>query len=622
MTATVESLAAAGALSLLDVHLASTLGRLGGETRAEVLLAVALASQHVASGNVCVDLRAPITPEPGGASAPAALPPSATWIDAVRSSPLVSDGSGPERPLVLDGDGRLYLRRHWEHERALGDRLHARAGACADALDSRCFREGLDRLLPRAPGIAGPDWQRVAAYVGLRRRLCVITGGPGTGKTTTVVRIVALRIEQSLAAGALPPRIMLAAPTGKAAARLTEAIRRVRSALPCAPAVLAALPDEARTIHRVLGASPAGRRRFRHDAANPLRTDLLIVDEASMVDLALMARVVAALPDTASLILLGDKDQLASVEAGAVLADLCQGDGRGTRSPAFTAEVVAATGEPLPAAGPAATPGIRDCIVELTHSHRYAAHGDIGALALAIRAGDAERVLALLDAPEHPSVSRVTPGTSAMLARLRDVVLDGYGPYLRAAGGLKRLAALDRFRILSALRQGPEGVAALNLETERLLAVVHPLALRETFYAGRPVMVTRNDYQLGVFNGDVGTIADTAPGDPTRLAIFAAPDGGGRILSPARLPPCETAFALTVHKSQGSEFDSVLLVLPRRPAAAVSRELLYTGVSRARAAVTIVAGAEVVRQAVRTPVRRLSGLGRRLWGDDGPGRAG
>jgi exodeoxyribonuclease V alpha subunit len=609
---TLDRLAADGFLSPLDVHLARTLGRLGGEARPDVLLAIALANQHVAAGNVCMELRTPLLADPTETPLEdLELPPAAAWLEAVRASPLASDGSGAPAPLVVDREGRLYLRRLWEYEERLGALLRERADALDDDFDAARFRPALDRILPRTT-TTEPDRQRVAAFVALRRRLCVITGGPGSGKTTAVARIAALRVEQALAAGRRAPRITLAAPTGKAAARLTEAIRLARERLDCSPEVRAAIPEEAQTIHRVLGARPSGRPRYARNERSPLRTDLLIVDEASMIDLALMTHLLNALPRVAGLILLGDKDQLASVEAGAVLADICQGDGRGERSAVFAAEIEAATGERT-AAAPEAPAGIRDCIVELTRSHRYGTDSDVAALAEGVRRGDGDHVLALLDDPGRPAVTRVEPSERA---RFRADVLAGYGPYLEAEAARDRLAALERFRVLCAHRGGDEGVERVNPEVERTLADGNLLDPRGAFYERRPILVTQNDHRLGLFNGDVGTIVPGPQDDRSRLAFFIAPDGSERLLSPARLPPCETAFALTVHKSQGSEFDAVAVVLPKRPSPIVSRELLYTAVSRARTRVTVYATDEVLRRALATPVRRLSGLGRRLWQDD------
>jgi exodeoxyribonuclease V alpha subunit len=607
VTPDLETLHAAGILSALDVRLARTLGRIGNEPRAEVLLAIALLSRHVTAGNVCLDLADTV------ALAAAGVTPTAGWRALLADSPLVAPDAATAAPLVLE-DTRLYLHRYWHHECTLAERLRVRAAAVVTPLDLPRFRAGLDRLLPHVGTDPEPNWQRVAAFVALSRRLCVIAGGPGTGKTTTVVSIAALAVEHALARAARPPRIALAAPTGKAAARLTETVRAAKGHLDCAPAVRAAVPDEASTIHRLLGASSRRPGRFLRDARSPLHTDLLIVDEASMVDLALMTRLVAALPPAAGLILLGDRDQLASVEAGAVLGDLCGAGGAGY-SAAAAAAVTAATGESVPERAGAGA--IADSIVTLTRSRRYGTESDIGLLAAAIRRGADDDVLALLASDAHPLVARVDPPRpDTRSPALRDAIVAGYAPALQADDPAARLARLGAFRILCAHRHGPDGVVAMNDEAERVLGAAGLLVVDGPFYVGRPIMVTRNDYRLGVFNGDVGTVVAGEADEPERLAFFQSASGTGRWLSPGRLPPCETAFASSIHKSQGSEIERVLVMLPARSSPVLSRELLYTAVSRARQQVTICAGPDVLRETIRTPVRRASGLRVRLWGPE------
>jgi exodeoxyribonuclease V alpha subunit len=435
----------------------------------------------------------------------------------------------------------------------------------------------------RARAATGPDLQRAAARTAASRRLCVISGGPGTGKTSTVVKILALLAEPRVRVAGPPLRALLLAPTGKAAMRLTEAIRRAKDAIPCSDAVRAAIPEEASTIHRALGSIDGSSTRFRHDRAHPLRADVVLVDEASMVDLALMARLVEAVPDDARLVLLGDKDQLASVEAGAVLGELCDA-----------------------AQHRACDPGLAASTVALTTSYRYGAKSGIEALAQAINRGDAARALAILDDPDLPDVARVAPGEVALSALLRAAAVAGFRHYLDERDPAARLRALERFRILCAHRHGPYGVVNANAELEA--ALIDEGWLRRDValaYLGRPVIVTRNDYQLQLFNGDVGTIVEQ---DGKRLAFFVAPDGTPRLLSPARLPPHETVFAMTVHKSQGSEFDDVAVLLGDRPSPLLSRELLYTAVTRARRRVTLHTTAEVVAAAIARPTERASGL--------------
>lgn len=624
MSAALDALHAAGVLSAVDLALARRLGRLAGETRASVLLATALVSRAVRHGHVCLDLgrvveEGPPPDEAGTPVAGVALPARADWAAALRDSPLATSGAGSAgpAPLVLDAADRLYLRRYWLYEQTLAEAIAARAAAAVDGLDDARLAEGLTRLFGAPGRLEGPDRQRLAACVAVTRRFCVVSGGPGTGKTHTVVRILALAIEQALAAGHAPPRIALMAPTGKAAARLQESVRQGAEPdrLPCDAAVRAAIPETASTIHRALGATRRGPLPFRRHRGHPLRADLVVVDEASMVDLALMARLFDALPSDARIVLLGDQDQLASVEAGAVLGDICNRGAPRAVSAAFAARVGALTGEPLTVAArtPAAT-GIWDDIVPLERSYRFA-HG-ISALAQAVNAGDRGAVWTALS--EREDLNWLEPGADGGLgAGGERLVLTGLEAFRHAATPRERLRALDRFRVLCAHRRGPGGVEALNGQIERLLAAHDVIRPDGEWYVGRPILVTRNDYQLRLFNGDVGIIAAAPEDSSRRQAVFIAPDGSERCLSPSRLPPHETVFAMSVHKSQGSEFDAVAVVLPPEPSPVVSRELLYTAVTRARHVATVIGPRVVVDHAVTHAIARASGLRDRLWGTGG-----
>lgn len=600
MTPTLEQLREADLIAPVDVHAATTWCRIGREERPEVLAAAALASRAIAAGHVCLDLRRvhALVPDTGPAGVPARgldWPELGPWREALASSPLVhreaearSASGEAMRPLVLDGEDRLYLRRYWDHQERLAAAIRARLGdAAAPEVDAEKLLDGLDRLFARTREDAGgPDLQRVAAEGAARSRFFVISGGPGTGKTSTVVRILALLVEQALARGEPSPRIALLAPTGKAAAHLEASVARSADALDCAPEVRAAIARDARTVHRALGAR--GRpTRYRHDASDPLPFDTVVVDEASMVDLALMSHLVDALRPSARLLLLGDRDQLASVEAGAVLGD------------------IAGAGETEPAAAPRP-------VVHLERSHRFDASSDVGALVRAVHEGDADAVLALLEDPERAGASRIEPGDGEALAR---VVREGYAAYAEARTPAGRLAALDGFRVLCAHRRGPLGVAEHNAFVESLLAaegVIEPGPGRP-WYAGRPLGVTRNDPSAGLYNGDVGLVG-YAPGGAGLRVLFLGPDGAERWLSPLRLGAAETVFAMSVHKSQGSEFDAVLVVLPEEPSPIVTRELLYTAVSRARRTVWIRASREAIRAALEARVERASGLRDAIWG--------
>jgi exodeoxyribonuclease V alpha subunit len=615
-----EVLGAAGILSALDLYFARAMQRISGDARPEVFLAAALASRGVANGHVCLDLRRQVeTPlnneETGEPIADAAWPSLVAWLASLRDSPLIgSEQDAEPRPLLLDAHGRLYLRRYWEHECTLAATIAERARDVAPDVDEDVLRAGLRRLFP-APGVE-PDWQRVAALTAVRRRFCVISGGPGTGKTYTVIKILALLAEQFFACHERPPRVFLVAPTGKAAARLRESILQAKRGLDCEENIRQAIPEEASTIHRCLGSVRDSDTRFRHGRERPLLADVVLVDEASMVDVALMARLVDALPANSRLVLLGDENQLASVEAGAVLGDICSASAPRMYSSAFADDVKRLAGDELPRAPdmPADT-GIWDCIVRLTRSYRYGEHSAIGALARAINDGDGTAALAALRA--GPEASLAPPVIGEQLGEpLHSSVVQHYGEYLAECGAAARLRALDCFRVLCAHRRGPGGVEPLNEQIVDALAAAGRLRRDGPYYPGRAVIVTRNDYSLRLFNGDVGVIVESADEDgrPLRRVAFAAEEGAVRELSPSRLPPHETVFAMTVHKSQGSEFDEVAVVLPPELSPVLTRELLYTAVTRARSAVRVYAAPEIIAAAVARRVQRASGLRDRLWG--------
>ncbi|MBL4687236.1 MAG: exodeoxyribonuclease V subunit alpha, partial [Nannocystaceae bacterium] len=517
-----------------------------------------------------------------------------------------------------------YLSRYFHYQRALAERLRERVALRPAAVDLARLREGVDRLLPTSgSGFVAHAQQRLAAVVAVLRGLTVISGGPGTGKTTTVLRILALLQEQALGAGRAPLRIRLLAPTGKAAARLVESIESGRAALPCSDAVRDSIPGQASTIHRALGFRPGSPTQFRHDADDPLPADVVLVDEASMVDLALMAKLFEALPPNARVILLGDKNQLASVEAGAILGDICNAGRTHGYSQTFAAEIAERLGAQYAptATGPDKT-GIWDCIVELTHSFRFEAEGGIGGLARAIGRGDASAVLEALGEPVSPDIAYSEENSGVALLALGDGddpirglrpgVLQGLAAMLRHREPAKRLEAFSDFRVLAAHRKGRFGIEQLTLGIEATLEEAGLIQRTSPFYDGRPIMVTKNDYQLDLFNGDVGIISRDANG---RIrTVFARPDGGQRIVSPHRLPPHETVFAMTVHKSQGSEFDRVAVILPPAVSPILTRELIYTAVTRARSRVVIHGSAAVIAEATSRRIDRASGLREALWG--------
>ncbi|MFH2008251.1 MAG: exodeoxyribonuclease V subunit alpha [bacterium] len=607
----------AALLSALDYHFARALERMAPAEEA-VLVAAAQASRLADTGHVCLPLdelagRAVLDEENEPVEG-LRWPARKTWIEALEGSALVSCGD-VSTPLVLDPQGRLYLRRFWVHEQRLAQQLNARITGGDVALDPGVLREGLRRLFgkPLRQGVDSPaDGQRLAALLALQHRFCVITGGPGTGKTFTVVGLLTLLLEQAQQSGRAIDCTLLA-PTGKAAARLSAAIKEAKLGLDCSDRIREALPDEASTIHRCLRPRFGGRTRFRHHAGNPLPTDVVIVDEASMVDLELMAQLVDAIPPAARLILLGDPDQLASVAPGAVLADVCGGTSSRGHSEALAARLEEQTGDriTLGSAAPKAA-GIWDCIAQLTHSFRFGRDSGIGALARAVSRGDGEAALACLAADEYDDVALAPPPSLAGSEGLLAAALRGFERYARQAEPAQMLDALGRYRILCAHRRGPFGVEAVNAAVAGALQAARRLHPTGRWYAGQPVLITQNDYALRLFNGDVGVIVGEPDGGSLR-AHFIDPDGQTRTFLPARLPAHETAFAMTVHKSQGSELDEVTLVLPDRMSRILTRELLYTAVTRARKRVTIFGTSEVIRDAIARRAERSSGLRDLLW---------
>lgn len=653
-----------GWLRELDLALARFFMELDPAASPLLILGAALASHQLGKGHVCLDLEATLAdpdfalslPPEGEDAKQITLLPSQVlagltledWLVSCAGSELLQNREGAIAPLVVE-ESCLYLRRYWDYERRVAARITERLRAVSDIPADLAQR--LDTLFPEPLMVDGErlaDWQKLACALAVRSAFTMITGGPGTGKTTTVVRLLALLQEAAMATGA-PLRLSLAAPTGKAAARLTESISGQVASLPVAEAVRRQIPSNVTTLHRLLGSRPDSRH-FRHDAGNPLPLDVLVVDEASMIDLEMMANLLDALPTHARLILLGDKDQLASVEAGAVLGDLCRDAETGGYSAATCDWLQDKTSERL--ADPALVPGeqaLAQHIVMLRHSRRFAGASGIGRLARAVNDGDAEAARATLNEGAQdlhllrlsgeqdraferlmleglPGTDKRPIGYANFLELMREErpTLDA-GPDAWEAWAVKVLAAFDQFQLLCAVRKGPWGVEVLN---ERIAQALQRRGLLEQdhgWYEGRPVLVTRNDYSLGLMNGDIG-IALRLPEPPDSpgaiprqvlRVVFPRNDGSGelRYILPSRLSSVETVFAMTVHKSQGSEFAHCALILPDVLNPVLTKELMYTGITRARHCFSLVESyVGVFEQTVQRRVERRSGLRKALVG--------
>lgn len=657
----------AGILASVDVQVVARLSRMSKETRPKVLLALALAVRAPRHGHICVDLlrvAESLKPDMDDEEpAPSFDWPEPTkWVQDVHSSPLVG-GADPEQicPFVLMGSV-LYTNRYHRYQSQLATSLlqRARHPICVP-VDEEAFRLGLGELFISKNSDTqsqGVNRQMLSAAVACLRPLTVVSGGPGMGKTWTVRNILALLYSQreilrQLNPDVLPLRVALAAPSGKAAARMHESILKnlgafSESLAQCFPNVeliektLSFLRNDLHTstIHRLLGFQSRTPTRFRHHAGNPLPFDVVIVDETSMVDLAMMSRIVQATPLAAKLIFLGDKYQLASVEAGTVLEDICgpthaenlQMDGSFMDTLSQFCEL--GSDEQI---HPTGESPVANCIVHFNQNHRFKADSGIGAFAsrsLELSRQDLpcpEKVLEVFDGDFKDVALLPRDRTSGQLGREAEAIIcTGFEPYLsllcetQVEHGqsidihLELIKRFDKFRLLAAHRRGQLGVAGLNQRVEKLLGS-HFGKLgfkpRGQFYAGRPVIVRQNDYSLGLFNGDVGLVVPRRlpDGSPGLQVVFPGVDGGARYVAPTRLPQHDTVFAMTIHSSQGSEFEHVMVVLPAESSTVLSRELIYTAVTRAAKRMTMVGSRAVLETALMTRLERASGLRELLW---------
>lgn len=649
MTVTLDRLKTDGVLGPMQLAFARMIGRVDRSSRDSVLLAAALVSEQLTRGHVCLDLASVGEIAFGYENGRDQgihyddWPAVGKWLDDLAHSSSVmvrkchDEADGIDRPLVLDRTGRrLYLGRYWYYQQQLAQSITKRVASPALKVDEASLASDIARLFPNRRAESDAD-QCLAAASAVDQRFSVITGGPGTGKTTTVAKLIALRIMQQRTIGDSPDlRVLLMAPTGKAAQRLNESLGRVASTLDVDESLRNQLLSiQAGTIHRLLRWTPLPPEQggpFTHCSDFPLEADVVLVDEASMVDVGLMWHLFSAVPWEAQVILMGDRDQLASVEAGSVLGDLCGGLGDasdGVLNGKRRKVIGRRTGIDLVRHAGASAHALADHVMPLRYSHRFDLTSGLGKIAAAIRAGDADAVISELhdqDA-DNPLVVWIKPETpSATIAQIVELATKEYTSYLECLaacpeGELAVIRALLRFRVLCAHREGLWGELNIDRTIAENLDRLGLIRLRRRAYPGQPVIVTRNDYRQELFNGDVGVVV-REPGGEGLAVLFESASGesGCRRVPAALVPESRSCYALTIHKAQGSEFHHVMVVLPSRPSPILTRELLYTGVTRVaddRDPVTgarlpgrlyLVSSEAVLREAVHRRIRRSSGL--------------
>ncbi len=588
----------------IDLEFCRLLLEIEPDIHPDVLLAASLTSYAYRQGNICIFLA-----EHAGKSVfegfEMKAPSLEKWVNYLKDSSVVGR-PGDFCPLILDEARRLYLHKLWHYEQSLAQNIMAKVLIQSEDIDPERLNDGIKRLFEfRSDEL---NWQAIAAIAAVYNNLTVISGGPGTGKTTTVVNVLALLLEQNLNREHIPS-IALAAPTGKAAARMEDSILSSKENLNVNSKIKEAIPTNALTIHQLLGAR-RNSSQFRYNKENPLPFDVVIIDEASMVDQALMSRLMEALLHDAKLILIGDKDQLASVEAGSVLGSICAVD-RNRVSPEF-AERLTDFSIDLPSAYiEDEKKPLTDSIILLEKSYRFKEDSGIPKLAAAINRGEAPQAFELLESGTEKGISFVDFSSFEDFDNeLKDLVLRYFRPVIASNSPEEMFKALKNFRLLSPHRRGPLGVEYLNQKVEDSLIAKGLVYKYEKWYHGRPIIINHNEYSLNLNNGDVGICFHDTQGDKK---ILFPKETGFMSIAPSRLPDFSNAFALTVHKSQGSEYDHVKIVLPDKVSPVLTRELLYTAVTRARSSVEITGKREVLSEGIKSRLQRSSGLKDLLW---------
>jgi exodeoxyribonuclease V alpha subunit len=584
-----------GYLSPLNNYFSQLICRTASKKSDALMLASSLVSYWTERGHVCINLEeysgCPINDcfeyvsKTIHNSSQIFCPSIEDWKTFLFQSNVVGK-PGEKKPLILDHHNRLYLYRYFYYEQELVNQILNRSQLDVDNLYISGLSQFLDRLFSEISFNSNESPQRQAVEIAIKKRLCIISGGPGTGKTTVAAKIIAALIHVS----ETPPRIDLTAPTGKAAQRLQESLIHARNHLNCSDAIKLAMPQQAMTIHRLLG-SVHRSPYFKHHKDNKLPSDVVIVDEASMIDIALMSKLITAIRPESRLIILGDKDQLASVDPGAVLGDICGKNYNAKKSP------------------------LQSCMVYLSKNYRFGETNGIYNISKAVNQGNTIKAENIINNPEsYPEIKWTDiKDIQNPKKNLQNEVMSFHETYLNCKQPEDAILALNKFRILCAIRKGPFGVERINGYITEILASKGLIQPNKRWYHGRPIMITQNDATIGLYNGDIGIIFKDKSDHNSLKAFFIKTDSTVKKYLPARLPEHETVYAMTVHKSQGSEFDHVLFILPDKLSKILTRELIYTGLTRSRLSIRIWGDRSIFHAAVKNQIQRQSGLSSALW---------
>ncbi len=588
-----------GWITEAEVQFPKLLQQLDPEVDERVLLAAAMCIYAQLNGHVCLDIQhwdeQYLFNEPE-TKVEITQKLKEEWLLALRESSLVSAGD-ELKPLILE-EGRLYLQRFWKYEEELCERISAKAEKTNSVSEQES--KAIRKVTAPANDLFETNWQHVAVQLSFLKNLVIISGGPGTGKTFTVLNIITAHM---LANSDKKLRLALAAPTGKAARRLTESITAGKNRLQEDIKDVAQIPDKAQTIHKLLGANYRGSK-FSFNEKNPLPYDLVIIDEASMLDITLWIHLLRALSPATKLIILGDKDQLSSVEAGSILGDLCAGDN------SFSKEITKQLSgiELEPEKQSPQKPAINDSIVFLTKSYRFDEQSGIGKFAQAVNRGDDEAAISILNDSTYKDIRWQKPGAKLVHQVIKEYAVQHHHNYM-SADGENRLAQSNTRKILCAVRKGPLGVEQINRQAERMIKQAKGYTIGDEWFPGRLVMATRNNALLKLRNGEIGLYNQTDRDEGT--VTFEGEHAAA--ISTSRLTDYEPAFGITIHKSQGSEFDEIAIFLPTVINTILSKEILYTSVTRARRDTLIVAEERILRQTIRRSVSRKSGVRKKIW---------